>query len=165
MNTSYLLLGSNQGNREQFLKQALTMISDVVGDITDTSSVYETAAWGDTEQAEFLNQVVKVETKLKPKDLLKSILQIESKLGRRRSVKNAARTIDIDILFFKDIIVREPGLQIPHPQIQNRRFVLVPLHEVVPDFQHPILHKSIKSLLDDCPDHLEVKLYSGVPTE
>lgn len=156
MNQAYLLLGSNQGEREEFLLKAKEMLEIEAGEILKESSVYRTAAWGDLDQPDFLNQVVLISTQLHAADLLDSILGIEKKIGRIRTVKNAARVIDIDILFFNKELINQPGLTIPHPHIQDRRFVLVPLVEIAAGYEHPVLKKSVLTLLEICQDDLAV---------
>ena len=139
MNKAYLLTGGNEGDRYLNLQQARTNIELICGQLLQVSSLYETAPWGKTDQADFLNQVLLIETKWSPQALLKAILRIEEKGGRIRTVKNAPRTIDIDILFYDQLIIEEPGLTIPHPRIAERRFVLEPLNEISPGFDHPVL--------------------------
>jgi 2-amino-4-hydroxy-6-hydroxymethyldihydropteridine diphosphokinase len=157
MHTIYLLLGSNMGNsHEQLLLAQKNIVADI-GKITASSSLYSTAAWGNTDQADFLNQVLIVETNLPASKLLKSILSIEKKMGRVRTIKNAPRIIDIDILFFNSDVVKLKNLTIPHPEIQNRRFVLTPLAELSANFMHPSLKKSINQLLIACKDPLNVQ--------
>jgi 2-amino-4-hydroxy-6-hydroxymethyldihydropteridine diphosphokinase len=160
MNIAYLLTGGNEGDRNLHMQQAHTNIELICGRVLQVSALYETAPWGKTDQAFFLNQVLKVETKLEPRDLLKTILSIEEAGGRKRSFKNAPRTIDIDILFYNRLVLEEPGLSIPHPRIAERRFVLVPLDEISPDFIHPVLGKTIHQLLLECEDELGVKKIS-----
>ena len=159
MNKIYLLLGSNIGNSQQQLLHAIKLIKKSIGNITRQSKLYVTAAWGNTNQADFLNQVIVVETNLNSTRLLKAILSIEAAMGRIRTVKNAPRIIDIDILFFNKEIIRQKNLIVPHPEIQNRRFVLVPLNELSPGFKHPLLKKNIHQLLEICPDTLDVKKF------
>jgi 2-amino-4-hydroxy-6-hydroxymethyldihydropteridine diphosphokinase len=157
MNKAYLLTGGNEGDRYLNMQQARTNIEHICGQLLQVSSLYETAPWGKPDQADFLNQVLLIETKWSPRELLKAILQIEEKGGRIRTVKNAPRTIDIDILFYDQLIIEEPGLSIPHPRIADRRFVLEPLNEISPGFEHPVLHKTIHQLLLECTDELAVK--------
>ncbi|MGN6530630.1 MAG: 2-amino-4-hydroxy-6-hydroxymethyldihydropteridine diphosphokinase, partial [Ginsengibacter sp.] len=116
----------------------------------------ETAAWGITNQDSFYNQIHIVESEFSAAETLQKILQIEEEMGRVRTIKNAARIIDIDILFFNEEIINNPNLIIPHPQIANRRFVLIPLNELAPKMIHPVLKKNIHELLEACPDKLSV---------
>lgn len=153
---AFVLLGSNEGERATYLENARLRISQLAGKLSAASSIYETAAWGKEDQASFLNQVVGIETSLSPGLLLETLLAIEDSLGRTRTEKWAPRTIDLDILFYGDQVVEEPGLVIPHPAIEQRRFTLVPLAEVAPVFIHPVLKKSMKELLVECNDPLEV---------
>jgi 2-amino-4-hydroxy-6-hydroxymethyldihydropteridine diphosphokinase len=157
MNKTWLLLGSNMGNSRQQLLLAKKHIAKRIGTITRSSALYQTAAWGKTNQPDFLNQVVVVETKLAADTVMQIILDIEHKMGRIRTQKNAPRIIDIDILFFNKAIIEQPGLSVPHPHLQNRRFVLIPLNELSPNFIHPVLQKTIHQLLRVCPDKLAVK--------
>jgi 2-amino-4-hydroxy-6-hydroxymethyldihydropteridine diphosphokinase len=157
MNTIYLLLGSNMGNSNEQLLFAQKNIEDCIGKITLSSSLYSTAAWGNTNQPNFLNQVLIVETTLTAAKLLKVVLHIEKKMGRIRTIKNAPRIIDIDILFFNNDIIKTKNLAVPHPEIQNRRFVLTPLAELTPNFIHPVLKKTIQQLLIECKDKLNVQ--------
>jgi len=159
MNKAYLLLGSNMGNSQQKLMIAIKNISRQVGYIIRESKLYTTAAWGNTDQPDFLNQVIIVETKLTALQTIDIILGIEEKMGRVRTKKNAPRIIDIDILFFNKEIIAEKNLDVPHPQIENRRFVLIPLNELSPNFKHPVTHKTIHQLLNDCADTLDVKKF------
>ena len=157
MNTSYLLLGSNIGKSKQQIKTAIKLIEKKIGTVCRQSRLYSTAAWGDINQPDFLNQVIVVETTLTADSTLQTILSIEEEMGRVRSYKNAPRIIDIDILFFNKEIIRGKNLVIPHPEIPNRGFVLVPLNELSPGFVHPVLQQTIHQLLKDCSDKLSVQ--------
>jgi 2-amino-4-hydroxy-6-hydroxymethyldihydropteridine diphosphokinase len=145
------------GDRHLFLEQARLLLSRQVGPVQRQSAVYETAAWGKTDQAAFLNQVLLVQTHLPPLPLLQQIHAIEKELGRERQEKWAARVVDIDMLFYEQEVVREPGLTVPHPELHKRRFTLVPLAELAPGLLHPVLSKTVQELLEECPDALEVR--------
>lgn len=157
MNKAYLLIGGNLGDRRQNLAAAIRHINQDCGAISKKSSLYETAAWGKTDQAPFLNQAILLQTEFDAPGLMKALLRIEEKMGRKRGEKNDPRIIDIDILFFNDEIINSPLLTLPHPQIQNRRFALEPMLEIAARLIHPVFQKSISVLLKDCPDKLEVK--------
>jgi len=159
MNRTYLLLGSNMGNSRELLADAIHQIEKQTGKLIRASALYSTAAWGNTDQPDFLNQVIVIETKLSAEETLKSILSIEKKMGRVRTVKNAPRIIDIDILFFNKEIIRLPDLIVPHPEIQNRRFALIPLNEIAPGFIHPVFNQRVHELLKLCKDPLNVKKF------
>ncbi|MEN9569058.1 MAG: 2-amino-4-hydroxy-6-hydroxymethyldihydropteridine diphosphokinase [Bacteroidota bacterium] len=159
MNKVYLLLGSNMGNSRQLLSTAIKHIETFIGSVSRASGIYVTAAWGHTNQPDFLNQVIIIETTLDADATLNNILEIEKKMGRVRTTKNAPRVIDIDILFFNKAVINSRHLQVPHPLLQNRRFVLVPLNELSPGFKHPVLQQSIHQLLVNCPDKLDVKKF------
>ena len=142
----YLLLGSNLGNRKEILDKAINLLSQKVGVIILRSKDYETAPWGVTNQPDFLNLVVSIQTKLKPLQILEITQSIENQLGRIRKEKWGARLIDIDILFYGNEIIDEPNLKIPHPLLQERDFALSPLAEIAPDFVHPVLGETISEL-------------------
>ena len=156
MNTAYILTGGNLGNRLLNMEQAKNYLRKDVGKIIKSSVMYETAAWGNDDQPDFYNQVHVIKTNLSAQQVIQSVLLIEEKMGRVRTFKNAARIIDIDILFFNNDIITATNLVIPHPEIANRRFVLEPLNELSPQFMHPVLHKTIKELLSTCKDMLKV---------
>jgi 2-amino-4-hydroxy-6-hydroxymethyldihydropteridine diphosphokinase len=155
MNEVYILLGSNLGDRAEYLSQARERLS-LLGDIQLLSSVYETDSWGKSDQPSYLNQVILLQTNLGPVDLLAKTQKIEADLDRVRDEKWGSRTLDIDILYFNDNIIFLPDLQIPHQQLPFRRFTLVPLKEIAPDFIHPLFKVSSSELLDLCDDKLQV---------
>jgi 2-amino-4-hydroxy-6-hydroxymethyldihydropteridine diphosphokinase len=157
MNTAYLLIGGNLGDRAAYLAEAVKQISVVCGRVTSISSLYETAAWGNTNQPTFYNQAIRVETTLEPENLLARLLTIEIDMGRVREEKYGPRTIDLDILMVNDIVIDSPTLTIPHPQLHNRRFALLPLIEIAPTLLHPVLDKTMQELLLNCPDTLDVQ--------
>jgi len=157
MNKVYLLLGGNEGDPAKNLQKAKKKLEKAVGKISRESSIYRTAAWGMQDQPDFLNQVIILQTTLSPGETLVACLAIESAMGRVRTVKNAPRIIDIDILFFEKLILKDFALTVPHPEIPNRRFVLVPLNELSPNMKHPVLQKTIHQLLTISPDKLDVK--------
>lgn len=154
----YILLGTNLGDRQANLSTAKTQILQKIGPILTESKIYETAAWGLTDQPNFLNQVIEIETKLSPSVLLKTILAIEKKMGRIRTQKWGERLIDIDILYYGKEVINQENLKIPHPYLQERRFTLVPLAQVAPEFKHPVLLKSNIELLEICTDNSNVIL-------
>lgn len=160
MGKAYLLTGGNMGNRKRNLKTASKLILEKCGVVNAASSLYETAAWGNTNQPSFLNQALEIETKLTAPQLMRSILKIEKEMGRVRKEKYGPRIIDIDILFYGDEIHDLKLLQLPHPELQNRKFALLPLAEIAPNLKHPVLKKKITTLLKACKDQLEVKKYS-----
>ncbi len=160
-NRAYLLLGTNLGDRAKHLEAARTGLARTAGTLVGLSAVYETAAWGITEQPDFWNQVVLLETDLPPEALLATVLAIEQSLGRTRDLRYGARTLDVDILYYNDKIIESPSLSVPHPQIANRRFTLAPLAEIAPNFVHPILKLTQRQLLDACPDPLPVRRLEG----
>jgi 2-amino-4-hydroxy-6-hydroxymethyldihydropteridine diphosphokinase len=158
MNTAYLLLGSNEGDRLQHLSQALNLIHQKAGTLVNQSAIYVTVAWGNSDQPDFLNQVISVTTALSPLQLLKELLAIEQEIGRTRTgAKWMQRIIDIDILFYNDLVMATEELTIPHPFIQDRRFVLVPLGEIAAGYVHPVFQKNIAALTEACSDKLEVQ--------
>jgi 2-amino-4-hydroxy-6-hydroxymethyldihydropteridine diphosphokinase len=153
----FLLLGTNDGNRMANLNSAKDEIKKSVGLVAEESAIYQTAAWGKTDQPDFYNQVLLLQTTISPEALLLHLQQIEKKLGRERKEKWGARIIDIDILYFGKTVLNTPDLLIPHPAIALRRFTLVPLVEIAPHFVHPVLKKTNLVLLQECVDVLAVK--------
>lgn len=147
------------GDSEQRLLEATSNIAQEIGRITDRSSLYSTAAWGESNQPDFLNQIIIVESEIAALPLLEIILSIEKKMGRVRTTKNAPRVIDIDILFFNKEVITTAILTVPHPEIENRRFVLIPLNELSPDLGHPVSGLPMSSLLKACTDILAVKKF------
>lgn len=157
MNKVYLLLGSNMGNSKKHLLKATHIIQKEIGTLLRQSSFYQTAAWGNTDQPDFWNQVIIVSTKMDAARCMHCILEIEHQMGRVRTSKNAPRIIDIDILYFNKEIHNSPTLTVPHPAIAQRRFVLTPLNEISPQFVHPMHHLTNHQLLKQCSDTLNVK--------
>lgn len=159
MNRIYLSLGSNMNHPEKQLLQARKEVNRRVGKVLRYSSIYQTAAWGKTDQPDFLNQVLIADTLHTAQEVMQALLGIEKEMGRIRTEKNAPRVIDIDILFYNHDVISQNDLQVPHPQVPNRRFVLVPLNELSPGFHHPASGKSIHQLLLECTDPLDVKKF------
>jgi 2-amino-4-hydroxy-6-hydroxymethyldihydropteridine diphosphokinase len=157
-NNVFLGLGTNLGDREALLNKALELITESAGQVCASSGIYETEPWGFESGNNFLNMVVQVHTDLNPAALLKKLALIENQLGRKRgSRKYVSRTIDIDILLYGDRVIDRTDLKIPHPLIQERRFVLVPLCDLAPDLVHPVLNKTFEVLLKECRDESKVK--------
>jgi 2-amino-4-hydroxy-6-hydroxymethyldihydropteridine diphosphokinase len=156
-NGIFLLLGSNQGRSLEILQRTSEKIESDVGEILVRSAVYKTAAWGFTDQPDFYNQVLQIQSELPPEKLLAELMKIEASLGRQREEKWGPRTIDIDLLFYGRQMLNTPRLTLPHPGIPNRRFVLVPLTEIAPGWQHPVLEKTMSELLEACDDTLAVE--------
>lgn len=159
-----ILLGGNLGNREQKLQEATCKIQGISEAILLQSSIYESEAWG-FQAPPFLNQVIVIEYRFSAEDLLSKLLGIERNLGRRRIYKKGyiSRPIDLDILYFDNLIVESSSLTLPHPRLHLRRFTLAPLVEIMPDFIHPILQQSQHELFEALTDFSEVKLYKSVP--
>ncbi|QXU42782.1 2-amino-4-hydroxy-6-hydroxymethyldihydropteridine diphosphokinase [Pedobacter sp. D749] len=156
--TAYLLLGGNLGNREANLKKAIELLNDKIGKVIASSSLYETAAWGKTDQPAFLNQAIALQTNLSALEVLDLALGIEQELGRVRKDKWGERLIDIDLILFGDQTINIPDkLQVPHPHMQSRKFVMEPLAEIAPDVVHPVLGETILSICRNIDDPLEVK--------
>lgn len=157
MKDIYLLLGSNLGDREGFLKQAITEIQNLIGAVIQMSSLYKTASWGKTDEPDYINQVVHIQSEQNAQSVLQNALFIEKKLGRERIEKWGSRVIDIDILFYGDEIIEEENLIIPHPFFQFRRFAVEPMMEIAPDYEHPKLKMTIKSIALELTDELSVQ--------
>jgi 2-amino-4-hydroxy-6-hydroxymethyldihydropteridine diphosphokinase len=149
-NLAYLSLGSNIGDREAQLRQAIARL-EATGKITAVSSFYETEPVEFTQQPLFLNCAAGLETSLAPEELMSRLLKIERELGRERVQKKGPRTIDIDILLFGDLVMSSPELTIPHPAMADRRFVLQPLTEIAAEGVHPVLQKTVRQLLAEFP--------------
>jgi len=159
-NYVFLGLGSNLGDREDYLGKALRFIVNSVGPVESFSGIYETEPWGFQSENAFLNIVIRLNTDLKPEDLLKEILSIERKLGRiRDNTQYLSRTIDIDILLYRNLVINKPGLKIPHPMMQDRKFVLIPICDIAPELIHPVLSKTFSALLKNCQDGAKVIRY------
>ena len=156
---AYLALGSNLGNRLGNLKNAISNLTPQM-DVKKKSPVYETPPWGHTDQPPFLNQCVMVETYLEPENLLPHLKRLETVLGREPTFENGPRVIDIDILFYDDLILNTPPLVIPHPRLHMRGFVLVPLNDIAPDMVHPVLGKPVNELLLDV-ERVNIHEYKG----
>ncbi len=162
MNGIYLLLGSNLGDSISILRRAKKEISLHIGTIVQSSSIYKTKAWGIENQPDFLNQALEIISDLSPEVMLGKINEIEHRLGRVRYEKWRERVIDIDILYFGDQIINTSELNIPHPENQNRNFVLAPMAEIAPQFVHPILGQTQISLLKSSKDPLLVELMMDI---
>ncbi len=156
-NEIYLITGTNLGNRMANLQHAAAEIEQNIGQILTRSSVYETEPWGITDQPSFYNQVLKVATTLAPLPLLTATLAIEKEMGRIRAERYGARIIDIDLLFFDNLVIETQQLTIPHPRITERNFVLAPLAEIAPNMVHPVLQQTISEIWKAGKDTLGVK--------
>jgi 2-amino-4-hydroxy-6-hydroxymethyldihydropteridine diphosphokinase len=165
MDKVVFIIGGNLGDRRSLIKAAKRFLVLHFGAPKQSSSIFETTAWGGKSHGKYLNQVLIFETMESPETILAKILGIEEKMGRKREVKWGDRIMDIDILYFGDKIIQSPSLIIPHPFIQERRFVLEPLNEIIPDFIHPVLAKKQKELLDLCPDNSEVVVFEKINPE
>ncbi len=160
MAIAYLCLGSNQGDRLEFLRQAVRDIGESDGiSVEKVSPIYQTQPVKIQDRSWFLNQVIEVQTSLDPFLLLDRLLAIENQMGRKREIESGSRNIDLDILLFDDRIVRTDRLIIPHPRMHQRKFVLVPLYRIAPEFCHPVLKKTVRQLLQTCEDSSAVRPY------
>ena len=160
MNTVFLQLGSNMGDRDAYLKNANKLIAEEIGVIQKKSKIYESVPWGMENQNNYLNQALEIKSEFLVEEVLEKVLQIEDKIGRIRNEKWGERIIDIDILFYNDLIVEKEGICIPHIHLQSRKFVLIPLHEIAPNFIHPKYNKTIDELLQECKDTEKVETYA-----
>lgn len=164
MKTIYLGIGSNLGRRERFLNEAVKLIGEHIGTVSAQSDRYQTQAWGMEDAPDFLNAVVRVETRLTAQEVMTACLRIERMLGRKRKVNNNgynSRTIDMDILYFDQEIHNTADLSIPHPGIPHRRFVLEPLVSIAPDFKCPLTEKTSTELLALCTDKTAIQLWQS----
>ena len=160
MNTIFLQLGSNMGEREEYLQNASGILATEIGSVQKKSKVYESTPWGAENQNNYLNQVLQINSEYSAMEVLERVLKIEDKIGRVRNEKWGERIIDIDILLFNDLILEEEGICIPHIHLHNRRFVLIPLNEIAPSFIHPKYNKTINKLLSECKDIDSVQEYA-----
>lgn len=158
MHKTFLSLGSNLGKRKKYLSEAIALIERRIGNLMKSSALYETEPWGFETNNKFMNMVIALDTMLDPKAVLKECLAIEQELGRKRASSGGyiSRTIDIDVLFYDDLIMASEALVLPHPRIEKRRFILVPLCDVAPDFVHPVLKQTIANLENHCDDNGKV---------
>ncbi len=158
--TAYLGLGSNKGDRICYIENAVLEINKIKDTkVIQSSSVYETEPWGNVAQDDYLNSIIEIETELTAENLLKELKNIEKLLGRTGNKKWFEREIDIDLLFFGNEIIINDFMEVPHPQIRNRNFVLIPLNEIAPSLIHPVLQKTSKDLLGETKDNLKVSKY------
>ena len=158
MASLFLLLGGNLGNKERIFASARIRLEEELGNIIQMSSVYETEPWGFQSEYLFWNQIILIETEWTPVQVLKKTKAIEQELGRvRKAERYSSRVIDIDLLFYDDLVFHEAQLELPHPRIIDRRFVLEPLAEIAPDMLHPVFRQTIIELLENCSDTLKVK--------
>jgi 2-amino-4-hydroxy-6-hydroxymethyldihydropteridine diphosphokinase len=156
---AYISLGSNLGDRAAMLERAIAAMNSAGIRVVRQSPFYVTEPVGGASQAWFLNAVVEAETSLLPVQLLHALLKIERELGRRRITLHGPRTIDLDILFYGSTVIQSRELQVPHPRLAERRFVLVPLAQIAPELRHPALHRSVTQLLADTSDRSEVRVW------
>ena len=160
MNKTVLLIGGNVGDRFNYLSKCIELVKQNVGEIVQASSIYQTAPWGNTDQQDYLNQALEVETSLLPSELLAKCRAIENALGRKRDLRWGERTLDVDIIFYNQLIINSEKLLIPHPRYTLRNFVLIPLNEIIPNYICPEHKEPIASLLKKCTDDLAVSLVS-----
>lgn len=151
--------GSNLGKRDQQLLEARQWIDREVGRVIGESSVYQTSPWGGIDQPDYLNQVWQIQTNLNPFQLMATLLELEKRANRERTQRWGARTLDLDLLFYDDYRIRTDFLTLPHPRIQDRNFVLVPLAEIAPDWRHPVLKQTVSYLAAHSPDEENVQVF------
>lgn len=157
MNSAYLLLGGNEGKVKENLAFARERIQHKVGKIIAASMLYQSEPWGFESEQLFINQALYINTFLDPKSLLTELLEIEQLAGRIRKEKGySSRSMDIDILFYDDLIIQQANLVIPHPRLHLRNFALIPMNELAPGFIHPVFNQSISHMKDACPDQSSV---------
>lgn len=156
MNRAYIAFGSNIGDRHKAVEDAAAMVEKNGMKITKRSALYETEPYGYTDQPQFLNGALEVETELSCREVLEKLLNIESDIGRVREFKWGPRIIDLDIIFFNSEVYNEEDLKVPHPDMQNREFVLKPMADLCPDYIHPILNKSVSMLLEDLKNNRQI---------
>ncbi len=162
MENIYISLGSNLGDRQNNLLEACKLIENQLGKIELISKIYETEPWGFNSSDQFLNQVICLKSNKSPQSLMGILLSTEKEMGRERGLERySSRIIDIDILFVGQQIIKTDIIEAPHPRLHERKFVLIPLNDIAPDFIHPVLNKSITKLLNDCDDNLKVKIFEG----
>jgi 2-amino-4-hydroxy-6-hydroxymethyldihydropteridine diphosphokinase len=158
----FISLGSNLGDREKNLRTAIALIAELENSLlVKISGFYSTAAWGKSDQPDFLNAVIEIHTSQPPGMLMKNLLKLENEMGRRRDHRWGPRLIDLDILFYGDQICRTETLIIPHPEMHKRKFVLVPLQELAAEFIHPVSGKKVSEMLEECPDKLSVTAFQN----
>ena len=168
MTRCYILFGSNQGDKAALLEQACSLINNRCGMLVERSSAYVTEPWGFEAEEWFLNELLVVETELEPDELMDCLLEIEKELGRVRHPGQkgySSRTVDLDILYYGNLIVDTEKVTAPHPRLHLRRFALLPLCELIPDFLHPIFNASQKELLQNCPDTSTVQQLNNSTTQ
>ncbi|MBX6379546.1 MAG: 2-amino-4-hydroxy-6-hydroxymethyldihydropteridine diphosphokinase [Thermoflavifilum aggregans] len=163
MSDIILLLGGNLGDRYAYLQKATAAIQTRMGEVVEVSAIYETACWGGDQQPDYLNQALRIQTTLLPEQVLDAALGIEAELGRVRTRMWEPRVMDIDLIFYDRLVYHSERLILPHPRIAVRKFVLIPLAELIPGYIHPVYHKSIAELLSLCPDPSAVKYWKPHP--
>lgn len=158
MNAAFLCVGGNIGDRLANIQEAKRQLMGMGCDLETESAIYQTKAWGVAEAPDYYNQILKISTNLNAEALMMGLLEIEKKMGRiRGDNRNASRTMDMDILFFNQEVINSDLLEVPHPRLHLRNFVLAPLNEIASEFIHPVLNKTIRELLNECSDTSEVK--------